>query len=354
MFAGSALATLRAGAAEMAWVAAGGGLRVSGPQIDAETLARVRALPEVAAAATVTTTSATVRTGGTQGRAQLVLVDPEAYAAVIEGVPASVGAPELPGRLTEAGPDLPVVVSPALGAEEGEGGVEIVPNERSGVVVLGSARALPGVAGESTSWVLADVAAYPELAAQTAARVLLVRPAPDLTGAEVDALAARVLEVTGPAAVASAADARADALEAPVVGLLRATMVATVGAAALLGVAALLLVRVARAPATALLTARLRVLGVRRRTERALGWWALLPWVTLAGVVAVGLGLALTALLVPVLGLEAFTGSPTSGPVPSWLGLLTALVAAPVAAAAVTLLTSGVRGVDPVRSGEEE
>ncbi|GMA30574.1 FtsX-like permease family protein [Litorihabitans aurantiacus] len=360
------LATVRDGVERAVWVSSGSDLRVSGPRVDADQLEAVRALDGVAAAATVAAVSPAILTTPTASqRTTLYLVDPAAYAAVTADVPGSVGAAPVAdladgAAVADAASDaaspaaLPLLVSPRLDVAPGTDGVRVSTGESVEARVLTSGDVLPGVAGASDTWLLAAAAALPEVAASTPARLLLVRLVP---GADGDAVATQVEEITGPAGVENAAAARAAATATPVLRLLEGSLAGSVAAAALLAVGALVAVQVAAAPRRARALATLRLLGLRRRGLRALAWWDLTPWVALSALAALGLGALTSRLLLRTLDLRSFTGS--EQPLPVWPGVSLLLVLGGVALAVVgcsllpTLLSSR-RAATPARATTAE
>lgn len=332
------LATLREGVERTVWVDSGSDLRISGPRIDADQLEQVRALDGVAAAATVATVSPAILSSPVESRrTTLYLVDGAAYADVLADVPPTVGAAPV-AELDSGDPAssaLPLMVSPRLDLAPGADGVRLSTGEGVDVRVLPSGQVLPGVADASATWVLADAAALPDVAASNPARLLLVRLAP---GADGDAVAEAVVDIVGPAGVENAAAAREDATSTPVLRLLTGTLAGSVVAAALLALGALVAVQVAAAPRRARTLATLRLLGLRRSAQRSLAWWDLTPWVLLGAAVAYGLGLLTAHLLLRALDLRAFTGADQPQPVLPPVALAATAVGVLLAVVACSIL----------------
>jgi putative ABC transport system permease protein len=332
------LATLREGVERTVWVTSGSDLRVSGPRIDADQLEQVRALDGVAAAATVATVSPAILSSPVESlRTTLHLVDGAAYADVLADVPASVGSAPV-GDLAADDPSdgaLPLMVSPRLDLAVGADGVRLSTGESVDVRVLPSGEVLPGVADASATWVLADAAALPDVAASNPARLLLVRLVP---GADGDAVAEAVVGIVGPAGVENAAATREEATGTPVLRLLTGTLTGSVAAAVLLALGSLVAVQVAAAPRRARMLATLRLLGLRRSAHRSLAWWDLTPWVLLGAAVAFGLGLLTAHLLLRTLDLRAFTGADQPQPVLPPVALAATAVGVLLAVVACSIL----------------
>lgn len=336
------LATLREGVERTVWVSSGSDLRVSGPRIDADQLQQVRALDGVAAAATIATVSPAILSSPVESlRTTLYLVDGAAYADVLADVPASVGAAPVEELAVDDPSDgaddgaLPLMVSPRLDLAPGADGDRLSTGESVDVRVLPSGQVLPGVADASASWVLADAAALPDVAASNPPRLLLVRLAP---GADGDAAAEAVVDIVGPAGVENAAAAREDATSTPVLRLLTGTLTGSVVAAALLALGSLVAVQVAAAPRRARMLATLRLLGLRRSAQRSLAWWDLTPWVLLGAAVAYGLGMLTAHLLLRTLDLRAFTGADQPQPVLPPVALAATAVGVLLAVVACSIL----------------
>ncbi|TGO04130.1 ABC transporter permease [Serinibacter arcticus] len=333
------LATLREGVERTVWVTSGSDLRISGPRIDAAQLEQVRSLDGVAAAATVATVSPAILSSPSASvRATLHLVDGAAYADVLADVPPSVGAAPVADLLGDgggAGGAVPLMVSPRLDLAPGADGVRLSTGESVDVRVVASGNVLPGVADAGATWVLADAAALPDVAASTPARLLLVRLVP---GADGDAVAEAVVGVVGPAGVENAAAAREAATGTPVLRLLTGTLAGSVVAAALLALGSLVAVQAAAAPRRARMLATLRLLGLRRSAQRSLAWWDLTPWVVLGATAAYGLGLVTSHLLLRTLDLRAFTGADQPQPVLPPVALAATAVGVLLAVVACSIL----------------
>lgn len=355
VFSLTTLATLRTGLERTVWVTAGADLRVSGPTVDADQLAQIRDVDGVAAAAAVATVTPAILQLPTESlRTQLYLTDTAAYADVLAQVPATVGAAPV-GTLggdddaADGGAPVPVLTSPRLGGQ-GAPGARLVTSQNVEVDVRPSGDVLPGIADSSAAWVLADAAALPELAESSPPRLLLVRLAP---GADAGAVTTAITDVIGAAGVTDAGGARADVADTPVFQLLSVALSVSVALAALLGIGALTLVQATAAPARARMLHRLRLLGLGRRGERALAWWELLPWVSLGVLSGLGLGLALSRLLLRPLDLRAFTQGAGQPPLVLEVVGLGAVAAAAIGVAVALSFVTSVRRTGAPPSEED-
>lgn len=303
------LATVRAGADLGAWEATGADLRLSGPTMTPEIVARVEAVDGVrrAVAAEVLSPVDAV-SGASRTGVELVAVDVARLARLDAAshrhvLPAGLGA-------TGDGP-LPALVSTAVREEiGGQGPLSLrVAGVEVAVDDVGSADVVPGL-GRSSRWFLVDATA---LAARGVTRsapaVLLVDVDDSLDAAAVTELGAQIAALVGTNDVRSFVPVRDARLADPTVAWLERGVV--VGAAvAVLGVlAALGAALAAAAPARRRTLATLRGLGAPRRDVRAAVAAELAGWVVPGVLVGLLLGAGLAALAVEIVDLPTFLGA---------------------------------------------
>lgn len=304
------LTTMRSGLETQAWDQVGADLRSTGPIVDETTLEQVRAVPGVAAAATVTeVVPAALSTGDDRLQARVLLADPEDLAEAQLDVPGwavpDLGSPRADGA-------LPAVLSSSF---ELQGGATVTVDGQ--VVVLDVVSQRPEAPGASTTsnWVLLDRASLADLTGTTyRPRVLLVRLDPALAPADRAAVVAQVGDVTGPSAVEVRADAVDLRLEDPALdGLQRALLLATL-VGLLVGAATIVLSELMATGRRERLVAVLKILGMPPRGPRVITTWEIAAWAVPALVAGLGLGLLLPVLVAGAVDLRAFTGGATAPP----------------------------------------
>ncbi|OLT53353.1 hypothetical protein [Cellulosimicrobium sp. CUA-896] len=147
MSSGVLYSSVRAGVETIAWGEAGADVRVSGPVVDEDVVADLRAVDGVAEVATVADAGELpLRLGVSGERVTVLAVDAEALAAVQADVP---GAHALPDGLSTPGDRLPAVVSGSLGVPVGADEVTLVGSRSVPVDVLAASGPLPGLPARS-------------------------------------------------------------------------------------------------------------------------------------------------------------------------------------------------------------
>ncbi|MBD9698413.1 hypothetical protein IGS67_02745 [Flavimobilis sp. GY10621] len=339
------LTTVRAGAADGAWEATGADLRLSGPRMTPELVARVEAVDGVRlAVAAEVVTPADMRRGASGANVELLAVDTARLARLdAEGYRHA-----LPDGLTATDGPVPVVVSTSVRADTGgalpDGTTLQVDGLRLPVVEVASRDVVAGL-GRGSRWILADTGV---LAAhgltRSAPAVLLVDVEDSLDAAAVTALGDRLAEIVGTGDVRSFAPVRDARLADPTVAwLVRGVLVGA--AVAVLGVlAALVAALAAAAPARRRTLATLRSVGASTRDVRAAVAAELTGWVVPGVVVGAALGLGLTLVAVGVVDLPTFLGAREVPPRVDLRALAVVVGAVAAAVAAATFLTA--RGGD--------
>lgn len=273
----------------------GADVQVAQARLSADDLAALQAIPGVTAVAEIATLGPlTLRAGAESVTVIALFADPARLAAV--------GHPD--AALLE-GAGTPIVVSPRVAGVAGD----------DAVTVSGAATTLAGVsdaappAGVGSAWVLLDAADEPKLGVGRAAdvSVALIALAP---GADDAAVAAAVREIVGAeAAVRTPAMLVAERTADPGTAAVRAALLGTVVAVAVLAGLAVVLTLALGSRARERILALARMLGAPARAGRGLIVWELGPPLVAAVVVGLGVGLALPALLLATVDLSAFTGS---------------------------------------------
>lgn len=345
--------TVQAGVQQQAWDAVGADVRLSGPIVDADGVARLAGLDGVAAVSAVADLGDLSLKQGVAGeKVGVVAVDAETFAQVQADVP---GAPSLPAGLGADGDRLPVLVSPATGVAPGTDGVRLLGTQGADVDVVGTVDDVPGLRTRA-AFVLVDADRAAELLGSAGrARVALL--ALD-DGADPAAVVAQVREAYPNGVVETPGGVAAERLGTPVsAGLDTAFWVAAV-LAGLLCAAAVVMTQMVAAPARARLLAVLRTLGLRPRQAQGLVAWELGPWALVSLLVGAALGVAVPALVLATVDLTPFTGGDAQPPL-SVDPLLLAAVAGGfllVVAAAVAVSAALSRRGDvaaELRTGEE-
>lgn len=305
------LTTVRGGLETEAWERVGADLRSTGPIVDAETLDRVRSVPGVDAATTVTDrTPAALTTGDGRFQARVLLVDPADLAEVQADVPGW----EVPDLTPPSGPDglVPALVS--SGFDLGADATVTVDNRRIGIDVLDQVETVPG--GSSTSsWVLVDRETVSALTGvEYLPRILLVRLDDGLSAADEAEVVAQVGRLTGPSAVELRSDAVDRRLEDPTLAGLQAALLVATLVSLLVGAATMVLGELMATGRRERLFAVLKLLGMPPRGPRVITTWEIAAWAVPAIVTGLLVGGLLPLVVSRSVDLSAFTGGASAPP----------------------------------------
>ena len=305
VFSGALSGTLAAGSATASESRVGADLAVDGVRLDPDGVQSIRDLDGVRLATGVSRDLFHVITPDDVARfpATLVLVDPDEFAAVQEGVP---GALDLPAAVAGASDEpLPLAVSTGVAAlARGETDATI---DRHTDVTLTGPPLDSQIFNTSGNWVLADVANAEALdyPSPVVANQVLVRLD---DGASAVAVTKAVRAIVGPdAAITTPAVVAEQRAANPAVGGIRsAALLAIVGALAL-SAAALALTTMLDGRSRRTSLALLSTLGLDRRQSRRTVAWELAPLSAVGLVVGVVLGAALSAVVLTTVNLRPFT-----------------------------------------------
>ena len=296
--------TVSTGVRTTAWQGVGADLRLTGPVIDAETVADVEALPGVARA-TAIASGGTVTLSGE--RVDLVLVDPDAVRDVqADGV----GIETLPEALTTGTVDgrVPAVlatgVAAAVGAEPGTD-AQISVRAPVELTVVGTMDTLAG-SGARNGVLAVDRAAFAEATGRDPiARTMLI--AVD-DGADPTEVLERVREVVPVARAQNPAGDASNFLASPMAGGMNAAITVAVLLSVVLVVVAVVMTQLLGAPARTRLVAVLRTLGIDRRQIRGTVAWELAPLAVVAILAGGLLGVLVPWVVLGAMDLRALTG----------------------------------------------
>lgn len=305
------LTTVRGGLETEAWERTGADLRSTGPIVDAETLDRVRSVPGVDAATTLTDrTPAALTTGDGRFQARVLLVDPADLAEVQADVPGW----EVPDLTPPAGPDglVPALVS--SGFDLGPDATVTVDSRRIGLDVLDQVETVPG--GSSTSsWVLVDRETVSALTGvEYLPRILLVRLDEGLSASDEAEVVAQVGRLTGPSAVELRSDAVERRLEDPTLAGLQAALLVATLVSLLVGAATMVLGELMATGRRERLFAVLKLLGMPPRGPRVITTWEIASWAAPAIVTGLVVGGLLPLVVSRSVDLSAFTGGASAPP----------------------------------------
>lgn len=305
------LTTVRGGLETEAWERTGADLRSTGPIVDAETLDRVRSVPGVDAATTLTDrTPAALTSGDGRFQARVLLVDPADLAEVQADVPGW----EVPDLTPPADPDglVPALVS--TGFDLGADATVTVDNRRIGIDVLDQVETVPG--GSSTSsWVLVDRETVSALTGvEYLPRILLVRLDDGLSAADEAEVVAQVGRLTGPSAVELRSDAVDRRLEDPTLAGLQAALLVATLVSLLVGAATMVLGELMATGRRERLFAVLKLLGMPPRGPRVITTWEVAAWAVPAIVTGLLVGGLLPLVVSRSVDLSAFTGGASAPP----------------------------------------
>lgn len=305
------LTTVRGGLETEAWDRVGADLRSTGPIVDAETLDRVRFVPGVDAATTLTDrTPAALTTGDGRFQARVLLVDPADLAEVQADMPGW----EVPDLAPPARPDGLVPALVASGFDLGADATVTVDNRRIGIDALDQVETVPG--GSSTSsWVLVDRETVSALTGvEYLPRILLVRLDDGLSAADEAEVVAQVGRLTGPSAVELRSDAVERRLEDPTLAGLQAALLVATLVSLLVGAATMVLGELMATGRRERLFAVLQLLGMPPRGPRVITTWEIAAWAVPAIVTGLLVGGLLPLVVSRSVDLSAFTGGASAPP----------------------------------------
>ena len=312
--------TVSHGARAAVWQDVGAAVKLSGPRITDDLLAKVRAIDGVVAAGRLFFTGNQRDLKGHDVR--LWLAEPELARVWAQGIDT-----QPPREFWEDG-------EPKVLTSEGIGRGTATLAELGRARLVGSLPALPG-AGETGDWALARTDQW--RASPGSPTILLVATGP---GVDPAAIAAQLQELEPYAQVLTAADGLAAVAAHPALSLLQRIFAVSGALAGVFAVAAVLLVQVMGGPDRLRLLAVLRTMGATGEQARGVTAWELGPLVGVALSLGVGLGLGTGWLLVSCLDLSGLT---TGNHRPAWhpdLVALAAVVAALVCGAAAAVVVS--------------
>jgi putative ABC transport system permease protein len=303
--------------------------RVAGLGLTNATADRVARLPGVTAVARVTDDPATQITSdaGGIGQARVLIVDATALAKVIADSGAGVAVPSV---LTGARPGdgaVPALVSPALAAEVGPGGVTTVRSRSYDFTVAAVADSFPGLGTTTGRFIVLPWQALPASTPIDPTELLIA-------GDGFDPLALRT--AGGPdATVTTWAEYRRDLDRTGANEVLTFTFTTGAAGATALALLAIGFTVLAGARVRGQVLSRLRTLGLSGRQGRGLLVYELVPLVGIALLAGGLVGVFLPRLLGPALGLSAFTSGAAVRTYldPILVGAVLALVVAALAAA---------------------
>jgi putative ABC transport system permease protein len=353
---------------------------VSGFGFGPDTGRLLTAVPGVTGAAplVVEAGAGVVNGTGRRTQTQLFVVDGAAAGRVLARSRVDARLPSTLSATATTGP-VPVVASPDVAAELGDGGVVIVQGRRYDARVAAVATSLPGLAVSARRFVAVSRQALPVPAAQplVPTRYLLsgsdfdpaaVRQAADagqrqyylgLLQRTIDAKATEVTDAQLPrrAELTTWVQHRQSLQDSGANAVLSFTFTAGAAGAATLALLAVALSVLADAPGRGRTLSRLRTMGLSSRQGRNLLIYELVPLLGVAVLAGGVVGVLLPRLLGPALGLAAFTaGLPATTRVGPWLPLAALLLVVAALALAVTmesLVNRRMRLGEVLRLGEE-
>ena len=319
------LASVDAGRDRAATLTVGGDTRIDGtPQLAPGFPAAIAAVPGVQRMVTLRempqVTTPAPSDGATPPILTVVGVDPAQYAAYSKAVDIGAFDPALlQGTGSTGRGAAPIITSPDVFAVFGSSPFQIsVTTGTLDVRIVGTLTGTPGITPGGSFALLPQAAELSQLAVsvpptQYAQNVVLT-----LDHADPAVLAAAAVRATGayyaPVGIQTRARVLASLAATPTQRLAEQLYRATVAAAALFSLLALVLSLVQAAPGRAALLARLRTMGLTPRQGYALSLTESLPSVLVAAAAGALLTLGLTALLGPALDISALIG--TTVPIP--------------------------------------
>ncbi|WP_345185591.1 ABC transporter permease [Microbacterium panaciterrae] len=302
-------ATVTEGISRHASESTGADIAVTVPYADAEQIAGARAVPGVAALATLDANAiGMVGPGSGQDRVRIYAVDRAEFLRVQQGFDPALPLPSALAS-TQGGP-IPVVASEQLVAQFGDA---LTVNDHPVRIVARTAQPVPFGTGSGTvqKWVIIDTANLHRIGldAPTVSQAF-VSVAP---GHDARAVAKAVTAALGQAATArTAAQIIAAAGSDPATAALHAALIAAVGIVALLLAWAVVQTLALGSAARARLLALLRAVGYPRRGELPLVAWEVGPALLVSVPIGLLTGTATARLVVGGLDLRGFTGGDTA------------------------------------------
>lgn len=306
VFSGVLLSTVDTGVHESAASEVGADVRLSGPDLSAKQLDQLAALDGVQTVVGISTGAAPVNATFTDGQKPtfLIIADTAALSRLQHGIP---GAVTIPAKMdTKTAGGIPAVFSNPWAYANQNGGTPAV-------IQLGDTKAHPvGDPGTSTSlttvrqWALIDTT----MADQFGVNVIPPRLAliTVKSGADASDIAAKAAAVAGPGADTLIQAQVVDRIaHAPVASGLQVMLVGMIAAVALFCALAVVLSMMIGAAARERLLSLLRIIGLSPRQSRGIVAWETGPSAIVAVVVGVGLGVALTLVVLAGVDLRTFT-----------------------------------------------
>lgn len=315
------LTTLSQGVISAARTDVGADLRVVAARLTPAVVARVRALPTVAAVATsMTVDPAEITVSGAKQAVSVYLVDAERLRSVQAGV---VGAASIPDSVIVPGPADPVVVSADLAAQLARRPAARLAVGDHALTVAGASGSAAGL-GRSPTWILADRTMLRYFTDDVyEPDTLLIRLAPGADSASAATAVDGALEGTG--SVIAPEQVSTMLLAAPAIGGVEAIVLTALIAMAALSALAVTLMSAATAPARRRLLAVLGILGLPPGAGLRLVGWELIPMALAAFLGGGAMGIGLSRIVVSAVDLRPFTGG-DSGPVVTVSGLVIAML----------------------------
>lgn len=262
------------------------------------------------------------------------VADPAAYAALLAGTSAPAPPPAFAVR-TPAGMSVPVVTSPRLADELGDGDVALsLPGAAPLTVHVVGTMARSALAPGTGDFVLVPAWAAPSVAGATTANLLALRGAALDGSALSTAAAKRAPGARVTLRSAALANLPGSSLQP---GAYRMLDIGA-GTAAAFSVLILLLALALDAPARELALTRLRTLGLDGARIRAMAFAETLPTLLAAAAGGVVAAAAVAPIVGPRLDLSLFTGSPVSVPLRAGTAQVLLPALGMLAAAVATLL----------------
>ncbi|HET7735181.1 MAG TPA: ABC transporter permease [Nocardioidaceae bacterium] len=302
VFSAVTLSTLQGGARDAAFREVGADLRLDGPIVSAEQLARIRDVPGVLAATRIEHKSPRT-VAAPNGERDLT----EVYAADLDELAAAQAS--VPGGYDGVATD-----GVAVSADFADKGDEVFYPE-GGATVIATSPSVPGLTEGDRPWMIAD--ASNEDLGMFLPTIVLMGLSEE---ADREAVQDAVAEITGGSVFADARALEKDLSDDAITTGLRVALSIALALAGLAAAATVVLTLVVGAAARTRMLAILRVLGVTQRQRRWLAVWEQVPVATGALVVGCALGLGLAVMVHAVVDLRPFAGDAGQPPLAlQWL-----------------------------------
>ncbi len=306
VFSATTVATLEGGVADTARAKAGADIRVTSPDLSADSVTDIRAIPGVTDASDVSVRrTARLVAGRTTTNVTLIATDAAQLRRVQADVP---GAPPIPDALLTAGQDkpLPVVMSDELRHRLSSGDDADAAAELDGVPITVVASATSDLAFTNTGvWLLADhelLAAHQLDVPITSSILVKVQPGKGAQVRQAITQSIKDTKVSTPSSEHRLLDAD------PRLPGLRLTSAVATGTAAVLVVLTVVMALLGGAEGRTRDVAVARALGMRQRSANWLPVWEVTPLAIVAAAVGVVVGI-----LTPVVALGAVDLIPYTG-----------------------------------------